>query len=76
MEVIMPVQHAIGRPAPQLKHPASLAELLGQAFDRLSRAIRFAGEDDIVRRYEGHSWCDSTERNMNYDIMTGRCSRD
>jgi hypothetical protein len=27
-------------------------------------------EDDIVGRYGGHSWCDSTERGLNYDIAT------
>jgi hypothetical protein len=75
MEVIMPVHQAVGRSVPQLAHRARLAEFLGQAFDRLARAVRFAGEDEIVRRYEGQSWCDSTERNMNYDIMTGRYSR-
>ena len=41
----------------------------------LARAIRFDGENDIVRRYEGHSWCDSTERSMNNEIMSGRHAR-
>jgi hypothetical protein len=46
---------------------------------RLSRVLGFVAgviarhdEDDVVERYEGHSWCDSTERSINYDIMTGR----
>jgi hypothetical protein len=32
-------------------------------------------EDNIVKRYEGHAWCDSTERRLNYDIMIGRYTR-
>lgn len=35
-----------------------------------SRAER--AEDEIIARYEGHAWCDSTERNLNHHISTGR----
>jgi hypothetical protein len=33
-------------------------------------------EEQVVKRYEGHSWCDSTERELNYEIMTGRRTGD
>ena len=32
-------------------------------------------EDDIAKRYEGSSWCDSTEHDLNCDVMTGRRTR-
>jgi hypothetical protein len=32
-------------------------------------------EEDISRRYESCRWCDSTERQLNNDIMFGRFAR-
>jgi len=32
-------------------------------------------EDDIFRRYESCRWCDSTERQLNNEIMFGRSAR-
>jgi hypothetical protein len=32
-------------------------------------------EDDIFRRYESCRWCDSTERQLNNDMMFGRSTR-
>jgi hypothetical protein len=32
-------------------------------------------EDDIFRRYERCRWCDSTERQLNNEIMFGRSAR-
>jgi hypothetical protein len=32
-------------------------------------------EDDIRRRYESCRWCDSTERQLNNEIMFGRSAR-
>jgi hypothetical protein len=32
------------------------------------RSCAERAEDDIVARYEGHAWCDSTERLLNHDI--------
>jgi hypothetical protein len=29
-------------------------------------------EDDIAKRYEGSAWCDQTEHDLNYDVITGR----
>ena len=34
---------------------------------------RFRNADDgIAKRYEGSSWCDATEHDLNRDVMTGR----
>ena len=38
----------------------------------MTMAMRSRHEDDVVTHHEGHAWCDSTERSMNYEIMTGR----
>jgi hypothetical protein len=32
-------------------------------------------EDDIFRRYQSCRWCDSTERQLNNEIMFGRSAR-
>jgi hypothetical protein len=32
-------------------------------------------DDDFAKRYEGTSWCDQTEHDLNYDVMTGRRTR-
>ena len=32
-------------------------------------------EEDISRRYESCRWCDSTERQLNNEIMFGRSAR-
>ena len=37
------------------------------------RSLR--AEDDIFRRYESCRWCDSTERQLNNEIMFGRSAR-
>jgi hypothetical protein len=31
-------------------------------------ALRTHAEDIIVARYEGHAWCDTTERELTCDI--------
>jgi hypothetical protein len=31
--------------------------------------------DDIAKRYEGSAWCDQTERDLNYDAITGCYTR-
>ena len=41
----------------------------------LRGVIHHQQEDDIVKHYEGHSWCDSTERGLNYDLMTRRWTK-
>jgi hypothetical protein len=34
--------------------------------------LRFRNADDgIAKRYEGSSWCDATEHDLNRDVMTG-----
>ena len=48
---------------------------LARVFELVVGIVRRSDEDDVVSRYEGHSWCDSTERSMNYDIMTSRYLR-
>jgi hypothetical protein len=32
-------------------------------------------DDDIAKRYEGSAWCDQTERDLNYDAITGCYTR-
>jgi hypothetical protein len=32
-------------------------------------------EDDIAEGYEGSGWCDQTERDLNYDAISGRHTR-
>ena len=40
--------------------------------DWIVGAVIRRNEVDIARRYQGSAWCDSTEHDLNYDIMTGR----
>jgi hypothetical protein len=70
---VVPVQMATDRPRRRLVFTMKLARLgLTRAFQFATRLLRRGDEDDVVERYEGHSWCDSTERSINYDIMIGR----
>jgi hypothetical protein len=70
---VMPVQIATDRPRRRPVFTVKLARLgLTRAFQFARKLLRRSDEDDVVERYDGHSWCDSTERNINYDIMTGR----
>jgi hypothetical protein len=73
-QAVIPVHIAAGRPGRRLTLNVKFRELrrLARVFDLVAGVIRRSDEDDVVRRYEGHSWCDSTERSMNYDIMSGR----
>ena len=43
--------------------------------DWIVGAVIRRNEIDIARRYQGSAWCDSTEHDLNYDIMTGRRTR-
>jgi hypothetical protein len=36
------------------------------------RTLMRKEEDHIAKRYEGFSWCDQTERDLNYDAIAGR----
>ena len=38
-------------------------------------AVVHSNEDDITEQYQGRSWCDSTEHDLNCDVMTGRRRR-
>jgi hypothetical protein len=54
---------------------ATRASVLARGWRRLARllvAMRPRAEDDIFRRYEMRRWCDSTERQLNNEIMFGR----
>jgi len=64
----------MGALSPEHRNPLKFGRPLTMArvFELAVRAIRYNDEDDVVSRYEGHSWCDSTERDMNYDIMSSR----
>ena len=45
-----------------------------QAFSaaEIVAAIIRRNESDIADRYQGRAWCDSTEHDLNRDVMTGR----
>lgn len=60
--------------ADDLKHTAALTHhsFLTKMMDSLASIIIRRKKDDIAKRYEGCSWCDSTEHDLNYDVMTGR----
>jgi hypothetical protein len=62
---VMPVRAATGL----LRRRRAFAMKLGEC---LRRGPSFSDEDDVVRRHEGRSWCDSAERSINYDIMASR----
>jgi hypothetical protein len=69
--------HEIERPSvfKLVKLESDRTPVLTKVVAFLVGVINHIQEDDIVRRYEGHSWCDSTERRLNYHIMTGRDTR-
>ena len=46
-----------------------------RALKFLIGAIVHKKDDDVARNYEGSSWCDQTEHDLNYDVMTGRRTR-
>jgi hypothetical protein len=52
---------------------ANLASALTHIVSFFVRLMRpWSREDDTLARHECHSWCDSTEREINYDILTAR----
>jgi hypothetical protein len=48
---------------------------LTKALKILIGAVVHKKDDDIAKQYEGSSWCDQTEHDLNYDVMTGRRTR-
>jgi hypothetical protein len=56
------------------------ASVLARGWTFLARLLvmmhgSLRAEDDIFRRYESCRWCDSTERQLNNEIMFGRSAR-
>jgi hypothetical protein len=43
-----------------------------RVLDLFVSAVVRKEEQDIARLYEGCSWCDSTEHDLNHDVMTAR----
>jgi len=72
--VVIPTYIGAEQPRRRSIFPLSLGRprRFSQVVEIVARMIRRSDEDDILRRYEGHSWCDSAERDINYHIMTGR----
>jgi hypothetical protein len=63
---------ALARIAAHEPKPAAVTHrsLLTRTFDFL---LRYRDADDgIAKRYDGSSWCDATEHDLNCDVMTGR----
>jgi hypothetical protein len=56
------------------------ASMLARGWTFLTRLLvgmqeSLRAEDDIIKRYERRRWCDSTERQLNNEIMFGRSAR-
>ena len=49
--------------------------IVTRALKFLISAVIRKKDDDIAKHYEGSSWCDQTEHDLNYDVMTGRRTR-
>jgi hypothetical protein len=49
--------------------------LFARVLDFLVSTFIRKEEDDIAQWYEGSSWCDQTEQDLNDDVMTGRRTR-
>ena len=60
-----PQRTAVFKPSPFFKR---VRKFLTQAIIRIP-------DDDIGKLYEGSSWCDQTERDLNNDVITGRRTR-
>jgi len=66
---------------PTMTQPArGQASVIGRGWTFLARLLIVRREspradDDIFRRYESCRWCDSTERQLNNEIMFGRFAR-
>jgi hypothetical protein len=46
-----------------------------RVFKSLISTVIRKQEGDIAKLYEGFSWCDQTEHNLNNDVMTGHHTR-
>lgn len=59
--------------APEAAAPAT--SMLTRVLAALVGGIIRDYEDEIIKHSQGHSWCDSTERQLNNDTMIGRHTR-
>jgi hypothetical protein len=50
-----------------IEGPSLFVKVLQSVSSTLTRK-----EDDIEKKYEGSSWCDQTEHDLNYDVIAGR----
>jgi hypothetical protein len=71
---LIPMRSTVDRPLRRLTFALKFSWLprLTRVVKLVAAFIKRSEEDDVVSWYEGHSWCDSSERSMNYDIMTSR----
>jgi hypothetical protein len=66
---------------PSMTKPArDQASMLARGWTFLARLLvvtqgSLRAEDDVIRRYERRRWCDSTERQLNNELMFGRSTR-
>jgi len=49
--------------------------LFARVLKSLNRTVIGKEEDDVAKWYEGSSWCDQTEHDLNHDAITGRRTR-
>jgi hypothetical protein len=49
--------------------------IITKALKSLIGIVVRSKDDDAAKQYEGSSWCDQTEHDLNYDVMTGRRTR-
>jgi hypothetical protein len=65
----LPVHLSTNQPRHRPRFALKLGRLprLAQVLASIADAIRRSDEDHVVSRYEGNSWCDSTDRELNYE---------
>jgi hypothetical protein len=75
---VLPVPLSTHQPRRYQRSALKLGRLprLARVLASIAAVIRRSDEERVVSRYEGRSWCDSTDRELNYEIMTSRRTED
>jgi len=60
---------------PKRNATSALRSLSARVIKSLITTVVRTKEHDIAERYEGSGWCDQTEHDLNYDVITGRYAR-